>query len=99
MSAKSRSRTTLDSMAHRHYQSPLVGDGVTVEFALPHSILRGDDLNVYVAGALMTPATPGVANDYKIRGITAGYAGDKNRIKFAVAPGMGVKIMLITAAG
>jgi len=99
MAGKNRDRGTLDAMAHRHYQSPATGDGTTVEFALPHSILRQDDVVVYVAGALMTPALQGTPNDYAVRGITPGYAGDKNRIKFTSAPSNGAKIMFITAGG
>lgn len=99
MGAKSRSAITLTAMAHRHYQTPAVGDGATVEFALSHSLLRGDDLNVYVAGLLMHPAVPGAANDYAIRGLTPGYVGDSNRVKFTAAPALAAKIMFIVAGG
>ena len=99
MGAKSRSATTITAMAHRHYQVPFVGDGVTVEFPLTHSLQRADDLNVYLAGLLLHPATPGSANDYAIRGLTPGYIGDMNRVKFTVAPGMGIAGMFIVAGG
>lgn len=99
MSGKSRSRSTLDGMAHRHYQDWATGDGVAVEFPLTHTVLRGDDVQVYLNGAIKRPAAGGVAHDYAIRGITAGYPGDSNRIKFAAAPGGGATILFVVAAG
>lgn len=100
MSAKDRPLSVLHSMAHYHHASPIIlGDGATVEFALPVTVLRGGDLMVFLNGTLMHQAEPGAANDYAIRGITAGYQGDSNRIKFAVAPAMGAKIKIIAAGG
>ena len=56
MSAKDRPRNVLDAMAHFHHPAPLVlGDGATVEFALPVTVLRSGDLQVFVDGLLKTP--------------------------------------------
>lgn len=100
MGAKDRPRNVLDSMAHFHHAAPVVtGDGATVEFALPVTVLRGSDVMVFKNGVLMHEAEPGIANDYAVRGITAGYRGDTNRIKFTAAPGVGAKIKLIAAGG
>jgi len=99
MSGKDRPRNVLDGMAHRHYQDWATGDGVTTEFPLTHTVLRGDDVFVYVSGILKRPSTRGTAYDYAIRGLTAGYAGDSNRVKFTVAPAPGAPIAFISAAG
>ncbi len=99
MGAKSRSATSFTALAHNHYQTMYIGDGATVEFALPTAVQRASDVTgVYVDGARKTLATPGVAHDYAIRGITSGYVGDKNRIKFAAAPG-NLKIIYIDTVG
>jgi hypothetical protein len=50
---------------------------------------------VFVNGALKRPDEPGTAHDYKLRGFTAGYDGDKNAVKFAAAPGAGQAIAFI----
>lgn len=98
--AKSRGQATLNGFAHRHYASPVVlGDGHTKEFALPVTVLRTDDVQVFVNGLLQHVATPGAANDYAVRGFTPAYAGDKNRIKFTAAPANNAKIMYYTAGG
>lgn len=99
MGTKERSSATMAAMAHRHYQTPFTGDGATVEFALPHTIDRQDDLIVFSAGKLMVAASQGTANDYAVRGFTPGYKGDKNRVKFSSAPGNGVVGVFITAGG
>lgn len=100
MSGKDRPRNVLDAMAHFHHASPLqLGDGVTTEFALPVTVLRGGDLMVFVDGILQHEAEPGSANDYALRGITFGYVGDTNRIQFTAAPAGGAKIKLIAAGG
>lgn len=97
---KDRPESVRSAMAHRHYASPLqLGDGVTTEFALPITVLRSGDLQVYVNGLLQHEAEPGAANEYALRGITAGYAGDSNRIKFTAAPAGGAKVKLIAAGG
>lgn len=99
MSGKDRPRGVLDGMAHRHYQDSAVGDGTTTEFPLSHTILRADDLLVFVGGLHKILSARGTANDYAIRGLTAGYAGDSNRVKFTVAPAPGTHIVFFTAAG
>lgn len=99
MSGKDRPRGQLDGMIHKHYQAWTTGNGVLTEYPLAKTVLRGDDLLVFVGGILKRPSESGVAFDYAIRGITAGYAGDSNRVKFTVAPGVGVTIAFYTAAG
>jgi hypothetical protein len=69
-------------MAHKQYQSPATGDGSTTEFALPVTVLRPDDVTVYVNGVFQHPLI-----DYNVRGFNpAAYPGDTNRIKFTSAP-------------
>jgi hypothetical protein len=98
--AKDRPRNVLDAMAHFHHAAPVVaGDGATTEFALPVTVLRGGDLMVFINGVLQHEAEPGSSYDYALRGITAGYAGDSNRVKFTAAPALGAKIKLIAAGG
>lgn len=99
MSGKDRPESVLRGMAHRHYQDRAEGDGGTTEFALTRTILRGDDLLVFVSGLLKLPDLNGTAYDYAIRGITPGYDGDSNRVKFNVAPAPGATIIFFTAAG
>lgn len=100
MPQKDRPREVLDGMIHQHYSTPYTGDGATVEFALPTEVLRLSDIvGVYVAGARLSPATPGVAHDFAVRGLTAGYPGSRNKIKFAVAPALAAKIIIDTVGG
>ena len=99
MSAMGRPQSTLNGMAHRHYQAAFVADGTSTEYALPPSILRGDDLIVFSGGLHKVVSASGIANDYAIRGITAGYLGDKNRVKFTVPPVKGTHILFLTAGG
>lgn len=96
---RGRSPIELNGMAHRHYQAWAVGDGTTTEFALPVTVLREQDVMVFVGGALMRPASRGTAYDYAVRGLTAGYAGDTNRVKFTAAPGNGVAIAFALVGG
>lgn len=100
MGAKGRGQAELNAFAHRHFASPILhGDGHTKEFALPITVLRTDDVQVFVNGLLQHVAAPATPNDYAVRGFTPAYAGDKNRIMFTAAPANGAKIMLITAGG
>jgi hypothetical protein len=99
MSGKDRPRNVLDGMIHRHYQDWAVGDGATTEFPLSHTVLRGEDVLVFVSGIAKRPSQSGTAYDYAIRGITPGYNGDTNRIKFTVPPAPGAPILFFSAAG
>lgn len=81
-----RTQEQLNSLAHRAYVTWATGDGVTTEFALPKIVARLDDLMVTVAGLVKRPDLNGAAFDYKVRGLTPGYTGDRNFVKFAVAP-------------
>lgn len=71
---------------HQHYAQWFVGDGVKVEFALARTYGRVEDVDAYVDGALKRPDESGVVYDYKLRGLTSGYDGERNTVKFAVAP-------------
>lgn len=95
--------------AHRHHEFWATGNGIRTEFFVAEvdalgkvirgaSFVRADDVEVYVAGTKMRPDAPGVAHDFKVRGITAGYDGDKNAIKLAVAPGNGVSVCIRVVA-
>lgn len=97
MSGKDRPIGMLNSMAHRHYQVWVTGTAAT-EYDLTKTVLRPDDLLVFVSGALKRPAAHGTTNDYAIRGLTPGYPGDSNRVKFAVAPN-GLAVCFYVAGG
>lgn len=100
MSAKGRSQDTINGMAHRHYPALVAtGDGVKTEFALPRTVLRLGDETVLVAGVLMRATDATGAYDYAVRGLTAGYSGDSNTIKLAVAPLVGVEVTLTATGG
>lgn len=84
-----RSDTTAERAAgrrHTHYAQWFVGDGVKTEFLLSRTIQRVEDVMVTVDGLVKRPYENGTAYDYQVRGHTAGYGGEKNAIKFAVAP-------------
>lgn len=81
-----RTEEQLASLAHQQYVAWAVGDGAKTEFPLPRDVTRLDDLLVFVAGLLKRPDEPGTAHDYAVRGLTPSYSGDKNYVKFAVAP-------------
>ncbi len=91
MSGKSRDRTSLDAMVHRHHAASFVGDGAKVLFPLPVTVSRADDLKVYVSGLLLTVADRGTANDYAIVG--------GNTVVFTAAPGGGAPITFDCAGG
>ncbi len=97
---KGRSTEDIIGMAHRHHQSwNSTGDGETTEFALPVTVLRLDDLMVYLGDVLMRPSTRGTAYDYAVRGLTAGWAGDTNRVRFTLAPPPGTRITFAAVGG
>lgn len=88
----------LNNLAHRRYVTWASGDGATTQFALPKNVARLDDLLVFVAGLLKRPSAQGTSHDYDVRGVTAGYSGDPNRVRFAVAPANGAAIAFIQNA-
>lgn len=96
---KGRPMETLAGMAHRHYQAWAVGDGTTTEFALPVTLQREQDLMVFVGGVLLRPASRGTGFDYRVRGLTAGYAGDANRVRFVSAPALNADITFWLVGG
>ena len=96
---KGRSAEHLFGMAHRHHSQTLSGDGTATEFALAVTVLRTENLSVAVGGILRRIAQPGVPYDYAVRGLTAGYPGDSNRIRFTVAPPPGTIITFATVGG
>lgn len=71
---------------HSHYTYWFTGTGAKTEFAIPKTFSKADDVLVFVDGAVQRPDVPGTAYNYALRGVTSGYIGDKNTIKFAVAP-------------
>lgn len=81
-----RPQDELNNMAHRRYVAWATGDAVKTEFPLPKVVARLDDLVVTVAGLVKRPDLNGAVFDYKVRGLTPGYAGDRNFVKFAAAP-------------
>lgn len=97
MSGKDRPRNVLDAMAHRHYQQWLTGTAAT-EYQLAVTVLRIEDLWVFVNGLLKRPSASGTAFDYQVRGLTPGYPGDSNRVKFSVAPN-GLPVCFLVAGG
>lgn len=74
---------------HQHYSDFQDGDGATTEFFLSRTVSSLDELHVYIDGQLKRPDNSGTAHDYKVRGLTPGYDGDKNAVKFASAPAAG----------
>lgn len=86
-------------LAHRHYVQWATGDASETEFALEWSVGRIDEISVFVSGALMRPSDRGTAYDYAVRGITAGYDGDANRVRFTVAPGNNENIAFFLVGG
>lgn len=99
MAGKDRSSSTMGAMAHRHYRKSHTGDAATTEFDIGGTVDRVEDVMVYVAGLLQRPKDAGTANDYSVRGLSAGYDGDKNRIKFLVAPGAAARIDILRVGG
>lgn len=99
MGAKDRSAATLSAMAHRHFMDRATGDGVQTEFPLSHALERLDDLLVFVGGAAQLSDLNGTVNQYAVRGITPGYPGDSNFVKFHAAPGAGVAVLFYSLGG
>ena len=103
MSGKQRTPAQTAAIAHRHYSQHQTGSAA-VEYPLDHTVLRADDVMVYVDGKIMRPADANGVHDYQVRGIhsntpaTAPYPGDSNTIKFTVAPN-GKLVSFIMAGG
>jgi len=76
----------VDNRLHQHFSEIFVGTGAQTEFFLSRRIESEDFVHVYVGGSRYRPDSRGTAYDFKIRGVTSGYAGEKNAIKFAIAP-------------
>lgn len=96
---RGRAPETINGMAHRHYVQWAEGDGVATEFPLEVTVLRAQDLMVYVGGVLLRPASRGTTYDYAVRGLTPGFAGDSNRVRFTVAPALGADIAFWLVGG
>jgi hypothetical protein len=79
-------RERRDNRVHQHYTQWFVGDGAKTEFLLEKTYEQFEDLDVFVDGLLKRPDVPGTAYDYQLRGLTSGYDGEKNAVKFNVAP-------------
>lgn len=93
MSRQGKTPEQLNGMAHRHYQEWHVGNAVQTEFFLQHTVLRHDDIAVTINGVRQRPSDKGTANDYSIRGVTPGYNGDSNAVRFAAAPTLNADIV------
>lgn len=87
-----RTQEAINNLAHRHYVTWAVGDGATTEFKLGKSVRRLEDLQVTKAGAVQRPSAGGTPFDYAVRGVTPGYAGDANFVRFTVAPVVGADL-------
>lgn len=96
---KGRSPQQLLGMAHKHYLQWATGDGAEDEFALEVTVLRLENVRVYVSGVLMRPDDRGTAYDYAVRGLTPGYEGDSNRVRFTAAPANGADIAFELVGG
>lgn len=96
-----RSGLTQDQVNNRvrqQYTFWATGDGATVEFPIGKNVTRLDDLTVKVAGLTVRPANLGTPFDFSVRGVTPGYDGDNNTVKFTVAPAGGANICFIVNA-
>lgn len=96
---KGRSLSQLFGMAHKHHTDTIEGDGVKQEFPLPVTVRRLDDLVVSIGGVRLRSSDRGIAYDYAVRGLTAGYAGDSNRVRFTVVPVPGAVITFAAVGG
>lgn len=94
MSRIEGSESQVATRLHQHYTFAFVGNGATVEYFLTKTISRLENVTVKVAGAQKKVSDRGTANDYSVRGLTPGYLGDRNAIKFAVAPAGGADILV-----
>jgi hypothetical protein len=86
MPKSGRTQDQLNDLIHRQFTIWAAGDGATTEFPIGKNVTRLDDLIVKVAGLTLRPADKGTAFDYAVRGVTPGYLGDNNTVKFTAAP-------------
>lgn len=84
----------IDNRAHAHYTEAFVGDGVKTVFFLAHNYSSTHDVQAHVAGSRKRADEPGSAKDYALRGVTTGFAGDKNALQFHAAPANGADIVI-----
>ncbi len=96
---KGRSVPSLLGLAHKHYTVAFTSNGVLTEYALPVTVLRLENVAVYVNGARKRVSERGTAYDYQVRGLTAGYDGDSNRIRLSAAPANGQYIIIDLVGG
>lgn len=89
-----RSQDQTNARVSRRYSQWYTGDGAKTEFALPKDLVRPENLYVTVQGQTQRPKDATGAFDYDVRGFTPAYAGEKNMVKFTVAPAAGVNIGL-----
>lgn len=96
---KGRSPESLLGLAHRHYSVAFTGTGTTTEYALPVTVLRLENVAVYVAGLRLRVSERGTAYDYQVRGLTAGYEGDSNRVRLTAAPALNAAVIIDLVGG
>lgn len=88
----------MERKVQRPYQRWYTADGLTTEWALPKDATRVDDVHVTVQGAAQRPADSTSGNDFEVRGFRPAYAGEKNMLKFTVAPPSGANILIVVYA-
>lgn len=96
---KGRSWEQLLGMGHKHHADTTTADGVKQEFPLPVTVRRLEDLVVTIGGLRLVASERGTPNDYAVRGLTAGYVGDQNRVRFTVVPVPGAVITFAAVGG
>lgn len=84
----------IDNRGHQHYTETFTGDGVKTTFFLAHNYATTHDVQVHVAGSRKRADESGTAHDYKLRGVTSGFDGQKNAIQFHAAPANGADIVV-----
>lgn len=99
MSATGKTPEQLRGMIHKHYRQFHSGDGATVEFDIGGTVMRVEDLMVFVAGLLQRAKDGATAYDYSVRGLSSGYDGDTNRIRFSAPPAGGARIDILRIGG
>lgn len=94
MARSVREQRDTNNRVTRPFQGWYVGDGIKTEFTLPRDVRRMNDLVVHVQGLLQRPDDPTGVFDYSVRGVTPGYNGSPNTVRFVVPPPIAANIHL-----
>lgn len=89
-----KTQEQLNGMITRPYHQWFVGTGAQTEFFLEKTVLRIENIAVYVAGLRQRPNLNGAVYDFRVRGVTPGYDGDGNAITFTVAPVLNAAVLV-----